>query len=249
VSNISTIKTKLAALLARARDAGSSDAEIAACMSKADKIMAEYNLSESDLDSVGADSFSEYGFTVPTSQTRLCPVVRMCAAQVAKYTGVQVWTSGTNSHGNAAALKVFGLDADVEYATWLLTSWRTFMDDQWKDYRDNLLATSRKVMTQERVGFVRGFCAAINKRLADHIRDAELNTGGGVKTGYALVVKKNDIVARRMEERGISLSSNTSSINGQGRGTDSGQNAGVQAGNAAHVGQGLGRNATAIGKY
>ena len=70
-----------------------------------------------------------------------------------------------------------------------------------------------------------------------------------MKTGYALVVKKNDIVARQMSDRGIHLSSATASINGRGRGTDSGQNAGVQAGNAAHVGQGLGRNATAIGKY
>ena len=247
MSNIKSIKAKLAALLARARDAGSSDAEIAACMTRADKIMEEYNLSESDLDNVTSASFRTYAFTTPERQTRLCPVVRHCAANAARYTATQVWLSGTNEHGHAATLQVFGLEADVEFCSWLLKSWRDFMDDQWIAYKDHMPATDRRTMTSERVGFVQGFTGTINKRLSDHIRDAKLQRDGGVKTGFALVVKKNDLIAREMSDRGINLGKETRGVNGNGRGTASGANAGAQAGARANVGRGVGKAHIAIG--
>lgn len=237
MADLANIKKRLDALLKRARDGGSSDAEIATCMQKAEKLMQEYGLSEADLDEVTADSMRDYQYTVQPGRSAICPVVRYCGAMVAKFTGTIAFVSG-NGQPNARPITFYGLSADVEYATWLLASLRQFMDDQWIDYRDSqLMCCTREELKAERIGFIRGFTSRITQRMAEMMWRNERDSG--LATGTDLIVKKNEIVQREFQRKHGKLGGRAS-VNGTGRGAGTGAQAGAQAGNAASIGRGVG---------
>jgi hypothetical protein len=244
MTDMTKIKSRLAALLSRARDAGSSDAEIAACMERAEKIMADYGVTEADLADLGADDYRAYTFTLSEGMTRHCPVVRYVGPVVFRFTGCVGYIGKTDNRGQAVEIELFGIDSDVEYATWLLASLRAFMDDQWRDYKKYQLgACNRKELTAERIGFVQGFC----KTAASRIRAMITRDEGGVGTGTALVVQKRDLSMAQLKAKGIDLGGRGHSLGGNGRGSHTGAMAGAQAGNAANIGRGVGQNRMAIG--
>jgi hypothetical protein len=244
MTDMTKIKSRLAALLSRARDAGSSDAEIAACMERAEKIMADYGVTEADLADLGADDYRTYTFTLPEGMTRHCPVVRYVGPVVFRFTGCVGYIGKTDNKGQPIEIELFGIDSDVEYAAWLLASLRSFMDDQWRDYkRYQLGACNRTELTAERIGFVQGFC----KTAADRIRAMTTRDGGGAGTGTALVVQKRDLSMAQLKANGVDLSGSKHNLTGTGRGSHTGAMAGAQAGNAANIGRGVGQNRMAIG--
>lgn len=245
MADINKIREKLAALLARARDAGSSEAEVAACMQRAEKMMAEYGLSESDLDDVTAKDFREYTINPPEGRKAHDPIVRYLAPAIGKLTSVVFYIDNTRDEGKLAPIVSFGLEADVEYAHWLIKSLRTFMDDQWVSYKQwQLGACTRAELKAERIGFVRGFVHVVAQRLKDMTSD---RAEGGVESGgTSLVVKKNDLVERALADKGVSLGRGTS-LCGSGRGSDTGKQAGAMAGNSANLGRGVGHASIAIG--
>lgn len=249
MSDIRKIKEKLDALLKRARDNGSSEAEVAACMARAEKIMAEYGLSESDLDDVTSESFRDYRVEVPQGRQKHCPVVRYCAAMVGKLTCVTFYVDNANSPnaGDKADIVAVGLDADVEYAMWLLSSLRTFMDDQWVSYRDwQLEACTRQELKAERIGFIRGYCRKVCDRVREMVDVYEREHAGGVGTGTNLIVRKTDLVNAELDRRGIHLGRGRA-MTGRGYGSEHGAQAGAQAGNSASLGRGVGQGRAAIG--
>tara|TARA_R110000822_G_scaffold12174_1_gene44162 strand:- start:2640 stop:3359 length:720 start_codon:yes stop_codon:yes gene_type:complete len=237
MADITKIKERLAALLTKSRDAGATPAEVADAMKMAQKIMAKYGVTESDLDALKASDWRQVGISMPQGQTKHCPVVRYCAAMVGKVAGVKFWFDGDQ-------IQALGIDADVEFALWLLTSLRQFMDDQWTDYRDwQLGKVSRKTLVLERVGHVRGFTTVVNARLREMV-DAAAPSGFDAST--ALVVRKEGLVNAEMKRRGINLGG-AANMAGKGRGSATGQAAGAQAGGAANLGRGIGQNRVAIG--
>lgn len=243
-ADIQKIREKLKALLDRARDAGSSDAEIDACMRRAQDLMDKYNLSESDLDEVTGADFREYTINAEAGRRAHDPINRYLAPIVGKFTGVKFYISHKEGVSNVNPIHVFGLDADVEYALWLLHSFRKFMDDQWVDYRDwQLGSCTRAELKAERIGFVRGFCKQVAGRLDKMIKE---NAQGGVSAGTDLIVKKHDLVAQELARRDIRLSAGEA-LKGRGYGSENGARAGAVAGNAASIGRGVGKSAIAIG--
>lgn len=245
MADIQKIKEKLAALLARARDNGSSEAEVNACLTRAQKLMEEYGVTEEDVDKATANDFRDYSINVPEGQRKHDPVVRYCAPAVGRLTGVTFYINNASGKGDQSPIVAFGLDADVEYALWLMRSLRHFMDDQWATYRDfQLDACTRDELKAERIGFVRGFCNTVCDRINWMVAD---NAAGGVGTGTSLVVKKNDLVTRELKNRGINLGRGRS-MNGRGYGSAHGAHAGAAAGQSASLGRGVGQNRAAIGK-
>jgi len=166
--------------------------------------MAEYGLSESDLDEVTTDSFRDYEINVPEGRNKHCPVVRYCAPYVGKLTSVTFYIN--NKYHDKCPIIAVGLDADVEYAMWLLTSLRQFMDDQWLTYRDfQLEACTRDELKAERVGFIRGYTRRVNERIQDMISKYKASVNGGMGKGTDLIVRKQDLVKAELERRGINL--------------------------------------------
>ena len=248
MADIKKIKERLEALLTRARDAGSSPAEVQMCMERAQRLMEQYGITEGDLKDEDNLTFRDYEINVKDGQTKHDPVVRYCAPSVGKLTSVTFYIKGSPQLGEKAPIIAVGLDADVEYAMWLLTSLRTFMDDQWRDYRDwHLEACTRDELKAERVGFIRGFCNEVNSRMSDMVRAYQREHAGGVATGTDLIVRKNDLVKQHLADRGINLGRGKV-LHGRGYGSASGAVAGTQAGQAANIGRGVGQSHAAIGK-
>jgi len=249
MADIKKIKDRLASLLARAQDAGSSESEVAACMARAQKLMEEFGITETDLDSADGVTFRDYEINVPEGRMKHDPIIRMCAAAVGRLTSVTFYINNISPHsGDKAPIMAVGLDADVEYAMWMLKSLRAFMDDQWVTYRDwSLEACTRNELKAERIGFIRGYCATVCRRINDMIRDYKSKVEGGMGTGTDLIVRKNDLVKAELERRDIHLGRGRS-MAGRGYGSEHGSHAGAQAGNSASLGRGVGQSHAAIGK-
>jgi len=249
MADISKIKARLESLLKKARDAGSSEAEVAACMARAQKLMDEFGVTEADLNDADSLTFRDYDINVPEGQNKHCPVVRYCAPAVGRLTSVTFFINNRINPklGEKSPITAIGIDADVEYAMWLLRSLRSFMDDQWRDYRDHQLeACTRQELKAERVGFVRGYCTRVAQRINDMVAKYKAEVSGGVGTGTDLVVRKNDLVKVEMERRGIHLGRGRA-MAGRGYGSEHGSAAGAQAGNGAALGRGVGQSRAAIG--
>jgi hypothetical protein len=246
MADIRKLKEKLAALLARARDAGSSEAEVEACLKRAEKLMAEYGLTEDEVRGATAESFRDYEIRVPEGREMHCPVVRHCAAAIGRMTGTVFYINSASGLGEKSPIVCVGLEADVEYAMWLLRSLRNFMDDQWLEYRDwSLQACTRAELKAEKIGFIRGYCAKVTERINQMcFRDIDK---GGKATGTDIVAVKADAVDAELKRRGINLGRGRS-LSGRGHGAASGAQAGAVAGGSASIGRGVGQSRVAIGK-
>lgn len=242
MADISKIKSRLAALLRKARDAGASDAEVAEALNAAQKMMDKYGVTEDDLETVTQEDYRTAEFGKPAGRKNFDPILRYCGPAVCQMTGVLGVYKKSPQGGET--IEFYGLDADVEYATWLIHSLQLFMNDQWDSYKrwDMKNGLSRQQLMAEKIGFIRGFCDGVNRRMA-----GMMDNGGNTKTetGTALVVKKKDLAKRHYEAThgpvggGVNLS-------GSGTGSMSGAAAGSMAAQSASLGRGVGTNAIGI---
>jgi len=234
MADLGKLKSRLAALLLKARDAGSTPAEVEAAMNAAQKITALYGVTENDVRNAETADFREYEYQVPKGRTAHCPVLRYVGPAVARFTGATVYIRGG---GKTDPIIMFGLDADVELATWLLASLRLFMDDQWNVHKRFVMGhSSAEGLKAERIGFIRAFCEVVKVRLdAMSLGAVAASENKGSK---ALIILKKDAVAIEMTRRGLNLGKGVN-VNGRGQGTGSGAAAGAAAGKAAALGRGV----------
>lgn len=233
--NIQDIKAKVRSLLMKAADAVATPAEAEGAMRAAQKLMAKYQVSEKDLGSLTQEDFKEASRTggIYKSKTYLHPIDRYCSVIVGKFCGVQPWI---HNNDEGECMKMLGLEADVELATWMLSAFREQFEADWLKYKRFDMASKRfKDLTAARVSFVHGFARAINDRLQDWLYRDSPKEGSAESDGRALVIKKHDLVQAEMERRGLHL----------GRGTRRGAvnadttaaGAGYNSGKAADVGR------------
>jgi len=236
------LRNRLAALLAKARDGGASDAEAAQAMALAQKLMATHGVSESDLESATAVDYVETAYSVPAGRSRLDPVVRYCGQMVSKLSGCAVFQRGQDQEHQ---IIFFGLPADISYAEWLIATLQTVLNDQWESYRKREVKARLTVreLTAEKVGFIRGFCDRVNSMMS-RIATAEEPTEA---TGTALVIRKTEVAVRELEARYGPMGRGRS-VAGRGKARDTGRAAGWAAGGDATVSRGLGKSHIAIGK-
>jgi hypothetical protein len=230
-----TIKIRLAAILRKARDAASSPAEVEEALAMAQKMMDKHGVTEADLDAATAIDYETRSIHVKQGQMRQHPVTRYCIVQVAAFTGCYPYASqvDTSRPGTEAVYKIVGLATDAEYCLWLMSSLIVFLDDQWEVYRAHeLQGLSRDKIAEQRIGFVRGFCATVNSRVKEM-------TWRATKDGKnALVVRKGDASRAHYEDK-HGKGGKSHNVNGRGRGNASGSAAGAQAAKAAAFGRGV----------
>lgn len=248
MADIGKIKERLAALLRKARDNGSSDAEIASAMAAAEKLMAKYGVSEADLDSVTASDYKSCHYAKAAGRKNFDPILRYCLGSIAHMTGVvAVHVPATLSPDRGEHIEVYGLEADVEYTLWLVKTLQDCLNDQWDRYKrwEAPSQLSRDDLMTHKIGFIRGFCRRTFERIVEM-----MDNGGSAEkeTGTALVVKKYDLATKQYEEKNGCKIGNNKSMAGRGKGSGSAAGAGYAAGNAASLGRGVGQNAIAIGK-
>ena len=239
--DINKVKEKLAALLARARDAGSSDAEIDACMARARKMMETYGLSEDDLESVTAESFKEYRSYVKPGKKTHSPVWRYCSVAIGRFTGTKPYVTKEEGHtGKKSPIVFFGLESDVELAVWLLNSLEAFMLDRWAMYKKTYRGPASELKA-EMVGFIQQYCRTVSERLIDAAEFVH-KPGSEEAKSTALVVKKSEVVQAEMARRGVHVGGRGANLGGGAHGSASGKSAGRAAGQAANIGRGVGQS-------
>lgn len=241
MADLNTVKARLAALLAKARDAGSTPAEVETAIAAAMKISEKYGVTEDDLNNATADDFRHVKFNPDPGRDKHCPVLRYVGPAIAKFTGTKLWVNG----GISGEMNWLGMESDVELALWLWKSLRQFMDDQWAVYKRTEMRdmeVMRKDIAPLRIAFIRNFCFTV----ADRLNTMATREGGGTETGTALVVLKHQVVAKRLDDMGIHLNKNVSA-SGKGRADDRAAGAGRAAGAAASLGRGVGQTRAAIG--
>lgn len=250
--NIQDIKDRVRALLMKAVDAAASPSEAEAAMRMAQKLMEKYQVSEADLGGLREDDW-RYGETkAEHHKTRgyyLHPIDRYCSVVVGKFCGVIPYKvdEGTPQF----RMVLFGLDADVELAQWMLAAFKKQLDHDWELYKRYQMESKRLIDVREaRMAFVRGFTSAVTQRLNDWMfRDVpKAGQSPNKGSGHDLVLRKANLAIDELARRGIHLGATDSKAR---RGTvdHAAAGAGFNSGKAVQVGgQQVGGARIAIGR-
>jgi predicted metal-dependent HD superfamily phosphohydrolase len=154
------ILQRIANLRARASDDASSEAEVIACMNKAEKLMNAYRVSEADLalaEAEGRVKIEIVHKSTDASNGRNRHKVQMCWTAITTLTN----TKGIRyTHTNR--IELTGDAPDVEYALYLFDLIRTGMDRAYDAYRrENGGRTGRNA----KANFQAAFASSVNRRL------------------------------------------------------------------------------------
>lgn len=235
------IKARLAALLARARDAGSSMAEVNACMDKAQALMAEYGFTEADVIAAKSADYVDHEIFVADGAKNFSPIDRYVGNAIAAFCGVKIYVAshplqgGRGRNTNKRRIIYFGLDSDVELALWMRGALRQFMDDQWAEFKKyECHGKTIEHIKRDRIGFIQAFCTEVAKRLRNM---AWRNDGEG--SGKSLVIVKDKAATTELAKRDVVLHGRAK-MKGGAAGSADGAAAGTMAGRAADVGRGVG---------
>lgn len=246
--NINDIKERVGALLRKAADPACSEAEADGAMRLAQKLMEKYQVTEADL-AVGGNAFKELDrvgtLHKKTGEYYLHPVERYCAVIVGRFCAVKPYTV---SDEGALKLRLFGLESDVELATWMLTAFVQQFESDWERFKKVELGSKRFVTIKDaRLSFARGFCDAVNKRLNDWLyrRENDIENSPTEGTSNALIIKKFDLVEQELRKRGVHLS--RANHRGNAGNHEGARGAGYMSGSRAETGRSVGGGAIMIG--
>lgn len=235
--DINAIKERVRALLMKAADGSATAAEAEGAMRAAQKLMAKYQVKETDLDSLTAESYKETEYAGQRHRKAgwyVHPVDRHCANLVGKFCGVVPYIRTIDLTGELRVC-MFGLESDVELAHWMLSAFKQQLEADWIIYKRYTMNSRRfKDLTEARRAFVQGFVKAIGDRLAAWMfRDSPTK---GTSENTALVVKKLSLVEEEMERRGMFLGHITLAQRRISRDAHA-AGAGYNSGKAANVGR------------
>lgn len=246
IKDIQTIKERVHSLLMKAADAAASPSEAEGAMRLAQKLMAEYQISKDDMMRVSTDDyrFARREGKRVKDEVIVHPVERYCAVIVGQFCGVIPYIE------DKTTLVLFGLDADVALAEWMLAAFKEQFEHDWLLFKRFQMQSKRLLDLKEaRKSFIHGFTKAVRERLEKWLyrkttagQSPERGTGDG--TDIAIV--KQDSARSELSHRGINLGHSS------GRRGDAGSDsfaagAGYNAGKSASVGgQATGQSAGPI---
>jgi hypothetical protein len=222
---------KVRALLAKTIEAGCTESEALAALSKARAMRDAYGISEEELNLTKEEKAilrREPPGTKDPHRVKwqlLNAVARFCDCEGWRKTHVRT-------------LVFCGLPSDAQFATWLLDTLTTFVLGELTNYLMD--ADPSKQDRREAIrSFVAGCTERISQRLDDLCKQSESVATSNAK---ALVIIKGQAVKAKMEELDIHLSS---CFGPCGAGDNSSYQAGKAAGDRASFGRPVsGRNAT-----
>lgn len=188
---MSDIRAKILALRNMIEERGATEAEAMAALAKADKLMAEHGLTETDLEVAEAKRdmrCGEFKYGIKTQH----PCAKWCSRTIGEFCGVRTWYSSQEQTSNG-----FGFNADVEMYEFLLKLVHDSMNREWKDYLHKNPPRPGVSRHTEYWSFMLGMAERINEKLAELMAAREVQVDS---TGTDLVVKKYAVIEAGMKE-------------------------------------------------
>lgn len=235
-TNRDKIMGKIRALLSKTIENGCTEAEAMAALSMAQAMMDAYEVTEADLNEVKQESAIK-----ETMKDMRDPhhIRRQLCVGIAEFTHTKAYTNQYKPQ--KFKYNFIGTKSDVDFAMWLTETLTMFVQKELKNYiwsnkYTSLPPSEKRVIIN---GFVLGCCSRIVERLRELVNQSETNSSYNAN---ALVVIKNDLVIKKMNELGLRLR------DPRNRGTRINSNsysAGKSAGDKAQFGRPVhGQNAT-----
>lgn len=193
--------SKIRALLSKTVENGCTEAEALSALSMAQAMMDAYEVTEADLNEMRQESAIK-----ETMKDMRDPhhIRAHLTVAISRFTNTKVWRHEYKSQ--KWRYNFVGLRSDVDFALWLTETLTMFVQRElknyiWKnDYTGLEPSTKRKVIN----GFVFGACNRISERMIELADNSEDHAS---KNANALVVIKNELIVKKMNELGIELRS------------------------------------------
>ena len=211
-ANRSALLDKISALLAKTEHNGCTEAEALAAAELAQKLMAKYGLSLTELTAISAPAEACEVDAAPIGKARCHEVVHLTNA-IAFYTDTQTWYQHhgvihvskevRRLHAHRGVIAVyFGLATDVQVAIYLTNTLRIALDTEWQAYwkaNGNRSETSPRTA---RNNFMRG----MTRRLSERLREMKKAQGqANTDDCQAIVLVKGQIVRAAFEAAGMKI--------------------------------------------
>lgn len=196
----SDIIDKIRALRAKAEDAAATEAEAMAAAEMAARLLVKHDIKPEELAEVAKSEGTISGFR---QGKVLHPVADYTCNAIARFTE----TKGYNHNGE---IKYIGLEEDVLMAVYLTEMLVGAGKRGWVAYADENIhiVLPFKQMDLRRIAYMRGFAQRVSDRLDElkAYRDTARKEAQGTSNATALVVVKDAIIKKVMQENGIALS-------------------------------------------
>lgn len=189
---------KIKALLSKTEQAGCTEAEALAALSKASELMQAHNIAEADI------TFGGEGCEKGQTSKKACIVSKGLCVRVAGFTGCKVWREASTNR-----IVFFGLESDVAFATWLLETLTAYVNRATKAHLKGREFAYTAARTAARKGFEHGCMTRLNERLKE-LADAQRVDSPTVSDGHSLVVVKGALVDDAYAKLGLLLRSSRS---------------------------------------
>lgn len=220
--NRESLIAKIRALLSKTIENGCTEAEAMSALSMAQSMMDAYEVTEEDIELKGETAHVNQSDMRDTHNIR-----NRIAVAIASFTETKVWSSGK-------AIKFCGLQSDTEFAVWLTDTLAEFVRKELKNYiwGNNLTSLPNAAKRVHINGFVIGCTIRISQRINELVRCKNQSVNS-----TALVVAKQALVQRKMQELGLNL---TEARSRGSRMSGDSYAAGKQAGDKASFGRPVG---------
>ena len=235
---MATMSEKIKSLLAKAVDPASTPAEADEAMSFAQKLMAKHNLSIADIEALGQDAFTETkinGRKVKSGDTAFHPVDRYLGHYIGRFCGCKAWTQHGANEDMPRDYVYFGVESDVEFATYLRGIWIQHFDLNWSVYKEN--NPRLKELARARQNFSFAFADQMRKRLDSWAVNPN-DDGKHLSSENTLVVQKLDLVMAELAKKGMTFGHGTGPRNLGDH--HAARGAGANAAKTAGLGRGVG---------
>lgn len=190
---------KIKALLSKTVDNGCTEAEAMSALSMAQAMMDAHEITEDEVNETKQESAirAEMKDMRDPHHIRSHLVVR-----ISEFTNTKTWRSEYRSQ--KFKYNFVGLQSDVDFAIWLTETLTMFVQRELKNYIWSNDYTALEPSMKRRVinGFVHGCCNRINQRLKELTEQGKVHK---TDNGNALVVVKNELIERKMQELGLQL--------------------------------------------
>lgn len=200
--NRQTLAARVRALLAKTSENGATEAEALAAAEKARELMDKYHLDH------GALGMEEEG----TRKSTTFPprgrgsreggrihneIKKPLCFSIGKFCDCRVWTT------NYTLINFLGLQSDVDFAEWLLSSLTTFVVNQTSLFQLDAVLDGLYCDPSTRLSFQVGAVERIKERL-NELATSRANLQSA-STGTSLIVLKNQLVERHFKKLGLRL--------------------------------------------
>lgn len=150
------IINKVRALLSKTVENGCTEEEALLAAEAASRLMEEYEVAREDIQSVRDDTYGVRTAEGLSAGNRVHPAWN-CSAAVERFCGVKVWRSGST-------VKIFGAQADTEFAKYLFTIFQIAIEREVSAYLKGPRPEGYHGRTL-RSSFIHGMTGRISQRL------------------------------------------------------------------------------------